>query len=125
LYIFINIDIGFKSKNNTFITLNNCEISYCSFVQSIFMIDTNNEENLGHYSINNSKFFYNSGYNGGIINIKEIDSSSSVNFNFSTFESNFGSNYGGISYSTSYSSPLFVKFNNCTFINNNSPYGIF
>eukprot|EP00833_Pecoramyces_ruminatium_P007681 jgi/Orpsp1_1/1181713/evm.model.c7180000078284.1 len=89
---------GFKSENQTYINIIDSLITYNSFYYSFIMIDTSNKYKYGHYLIENTIFEYNSGDNGSIINIEEIDDNSSIIINNSIFNNNYGI-YGGVIYS--------------------------
>lgn len=64
------------------------------------------------------------GQYGPLININEINSDSSALFSNVTLIENFSIYSGGVVYSTSNSTNLYVKFIDCTFDNNSSHYGI-
>jgi len=108
---------------NSFVTISDSSVQYCGF-DSLIYIDTNEKEFLGHYEINNSKFIGIIGYEGSILNIKEINDKATVTFNNSIFRENFSMYRGAVVYSQSNSANLYVSFNNCVFKDNISIYGI-
>jgi len=77
----------------------------------------------GQYNIKNTHFINNTGYNGVAINVKSISKNSKVTFNNSTFVDNHALNYGGVIYSNSIDTNLFVYFYSCDFSNNTAVLG--
>ncbi|ORX87473.1 hypothetical protein BCR32DRAFT_154173 [Anaeromyces robustus] len=114
--------IGFKAKQFSNITISDSEIIYSSFDYGFINIDTTQDQ-FGHYKVYNTIFAYNMGQYGPLININEINSDSSALFSNVTLIENFSIYSGGVVYSTSNSTNLYVKFIDCTFDNNSSHYG--
>ncbi|ORY36215.1 hypothetical protein LY90DRAFT_511561 [Neocallimastix californiae] len=95
---------GFKAEKSSVIILDSCTLVMCFFEEGMILIDTNSYKNVGHYIINGGYFLSVMGGRSTIVTIKEIDSTSSVEINFSFFDSCFSVDYGaGIVYSLSYS----------------------
>ncbi|ORX49720.1 hypothetical protein BCR36DRAFT_353422 [Piromyces finnis] len=114
---------GFKAGKSSYITISDTTFQYCGFSTSLIEIDTNSNNKKGHYIINNTNFIGFFGYNGSILSIIETDNSTPVTFNNSSFIENISTNCGGIVYSQSNSTNLYVSFNNCVFENNWGLYG--
>lgn len=113
---------GFRSKENSTITLKKIIVKLNYFENGIISIDSLDEGR--YYTIEDSEFLYNTGYDGTIININEIDSNSKVIFKNSTFIGNFCMDFGGIIYSKSKNSNLNVYFYECKFNDNEAYQGI-
>jgi len=102
----------------------NSEIKNLNLRNSFIEIDSHIKKGFGYFTINNTSFLYNTGKRGTILNINEIDSSINVSFYNSTFKENVSLSYGGVIYSKSNSTNLYVSFNECKFINNSAYLGI-
>eukprot|EP00833_Pecoramyces_ruminatium_P005268 jgi/Orpsp1_1/1179300/evm.model.c7180000068816.1 len=113
---------GFKAGSYSNIIISNSEISNNVFEEGFISIDTKIYL-YGIYTINNTIFKYNYGYNGVILNINEINYICIVDFNNSTFIGNTASNYGGIVYSNSKLTGYYAFFNHCVFIENKAFLG--
>ncbi|ORX51868.1 hypothetical protein BCR32DRAFT_273587 [Anaeromyces robustus] len=109
---------GFFARKNSTIIIIDSEVTSSIFMKGFINIDTNYENLLGYYLINNTNFLYNMGSDGTILNINNINSDSSVIFNDSSFEMNMAIGFGGVVYSNSFSTNLYVNFNNCFFSDN-------
>ena len=114
-------------------------------------VDTNNEIN-GNYLFENTYFYNNTSPNGSILNIKSFGTEKVENieentdenedenknenedenkdeitgeiiFKNSIFENNSALAFGGVIYTASINTQKYVKFNECTFINNEALMG--
>jgi len=107
--------------------MDDCTVKNSYFHEGFIKVD-DYKIDVGGYTIdiNNSIFKNNHGYNGVILNIQKIDLCLFYNANFNNviFENNTANNYGGVVYSNWENTNLYVKFNDCTFINNNAFLGI-
>ena len=99
------------------------EFKNCNFNEGILPIDINEGSSSSNIMIENTTFKNNTGYNGSILNINELDENSSILINDSMFDNNKALNYGGVLYSSSRLSDLYVFFNDCKFKNNKSVKG--
>ncbi|OUM59155.1 hypothetical protein PIROE2DRAFT_15381, partial [Piromyces sp. E2] len=114
--------VGFKAGETSYVTLENCTGVYCYFEDGLIFINTLSD-NLGHYKIDGGYFMMMMGSISTIVYVKEIDSRVDVEINFAMFDSCFSVEYGsGIFYSTSFNNlmSLYIRFNDCIFIENSS-----
>ncbi|OUM59144.1 hypothetical protein PIROE2DRAFT_15402, partial [Piromyces sp. E2] len=110
---------GFRAQESSYIKISD-SLFQSSNICPLIMIDANKNNCLGHYEINNTEFNELYGFEGSILYINEINNNTIITFNNSIFKNVVAINRGGIVYSESNSTNLYVSFNDCFFDNNYS-----
>ncbi|ORX87818.1 hypothetical protein BCR32DRAFT_274239 [Anaeromyces robustus] len=110
---------GFRTKEKSIINLNNVKIINSYFENSFIYIDSEKNINNVDIIIEKSSFENNTSHNGVVFHINNYTPiNHGIAISDSIFKDNKALNYGGVIYTFCLNMNQYVKFYNCTFINN-------